>query len=75
MKRLFEMLVLTRREQRVVIAIVLIVMLVAAVVHYRTVTARQALPRLKTMDPTGEVKTHLTDEVATEPSEHDRKPE
>jgi hypothetical protein len=67
MKRFFDMLVLTPREQRVVIAIVLVVMLAVAVMHYRKVTANRALPRLKTMDQTGEVKTHLPDEAAAEP--------
>jgi hypothetical protein len=67
-KRFFDLLVLTRREQRVVIAIVLVVMLAAAVVHYRKASARQALPRMKTMDQTGDVRTQLTDDAGPEPA-------
>ena len=67
MKRFFDLLVLTPREQRVVIAIVLLAIMAAAVVHYRMSTTQRALPRLKTMDPTGEVKTRLSDEPAPEP--------
>jgi len=69
MKRFFDMLVLTRREQRVVIAIVLVVMLAAAVVHYRRVAGKEALPRLKTMDQTGDEKKRLTDEAGSEPAD------
>ena len=72
MKRFFDMLVLTPREQRVVIAIVLVVMLAAAVVHYRMGAGKRALPHLKTMDQTGDVGTHLTDEAGPEPA--DEKP-
>jgi len=73
MKRFFDMLVLTRREQRVVTAIVLVVMLAAAVVHYRKVIERQALSRMNTMEQTGEVKTQLTDDAAAEPADDSRK--
>lgn len=73
MKRFFDLLVLTRREQRVVIAIVLVVMLAAAVVHYRKASARQALPRMKTMNQTGDVKTQLTDDAGPEPADDIRK--
>jgi hypothetical protein len=67
MKRYLDMLVLTRREQRVVIAIVLAVMLFAAVLHHRRVAGKEAFPRLKTMDQTGDEKTRLTDEAGSEP--------
>jgi hypothetical protein len=67
MKRFFDLLVLTRREQRVVIAIVLLAIVVAAVVHYRMSYTQRPLPRLQTMDPTGEIKTRLSDEGAAEP--------
>lgn len=73
MKRFFDLLVLTRREQRVLVAIVLAVMLAAAVVHYRSISGRQALPRMKTMDQTGEVKTQLTDDAGSEPADDSRK--
>jgi hypothetical protein len=73
MKRFFDMLALTPREQRVVIAIVLVVMVAAAVVHYRMAAGKQALPRLKTMDQTGDVKRRLTDETGAEPADDDPK--
>jgi hypothetical protein len=72
-KRFFDMLVLTSREQRVVIAIVLVVMLAAAVIHHRMVTGKRALPRLKTMDKTGDVTTRLTDEAGPEPTDDNPK--
>ena len=73
MKRFFDMLVLTRREQRVVIAIILVVMLTAAVLHYRRVAGKEALPSLKTMDQTGDEKTQLTDEAESEPADDNPK--
>ena len=69
MKRFFDMLVLTPREQRVVIAIVLVVMLAAAVVHYRRAAGKEALPHRKTMDQTGDEKTRLTNEAESEPAD------
>jgi hypothetical protein len=71
-KRFFEMLGLRPREQRVVVAIVLVVMLAAAVIHHRTVTAKRALPRLKTVDQAGDVKTRFTDEAGPEPIDDNR---
>ncbi len=68
MKRFFDMLVLTPREQRVLIAIVLVIMLVVTIAHHRSATEKQALPRLKTMDQTGEIKTRLTDDAGSEPA-------
>ncbi len=68
MKRFFDMLVLTRREQRLVIAIVLVVMIVTAVAHYRMASGRRTLPHLKTMDQTGDVKTQLSDDAGSEPA-------
>jgi hypothetical protein len=73
MKSIFDMLVLTPREQRVVIAIVLIMMLAAAFVHHRMVIEKQALPRLKTMDQEGTVSTSLRDDAGSEPVNDDRK--
>ena len=67
------MLVLTPREQRVVIGITVVVMLVMALVHYRMAAARQALPRLKTMDQTGDVKTRLTDDAGPQSLDEGRK--
>ena len=73
LKRFFDMLVLTPREQRVVIGITVVVMLVMALVHYRMAAARQALPRLKTMDQTGDVKTRLTDDAGSQSLDERRK--
>ena len=63
MKSIFEMLVLTRREQRVVVVIVLVMILIVAFVRFRSGgPSQQAYPTLKTMGKDGTVSSRLTDE-------------
>jgi hypothetical protein len=73
MKPIFEMLVLNPREQRVVVAIVLIVMLSVAVVHHRRLTEDHVIPQFKTMDASGTVKTRLTDGAGRTPVDREPK--